>query len=361
VLLSAAEATVLDTDRQQKSFLTHANYIRAFSMLCRAPYTPKQILAVPNWERDLPVLARHARGLGELDPQSLPPPVIAQVQASLRNAWGTELLLALGGTLGADDELVRLMNNWAVVQAYYCCYHGTQALLAARGAKRPENHSKTQREFVSLWVSRKLHCPPWSFGAGARGWCNPPEKQSIDDKINSLSHPSRFNCWSLASKALRTTREERLSERIKEERNRKRTARKQAWEKEQREREGEGKKRLKQPEFGQPRLSAAEKAKVEERLRPFSLMDYLYRLRIKTNYKDAAMFTEGPEDEDASLRVHLALSFLTNCTLLVHELRIQRLVGEKLMLQWVDDWLGKSGPGAGGLGVARRRDLLVSS
>ena len=59
-------------------------------------------------------------------------PIGNQVEASLRNAWGTELLLALGGSLGADDELIRLMNNWAVVQAYYCCYHGAQALLAAR-------------------------------------------------------------------------------------------------------------------------------------------------------------------------------------------------------------------------------------
>jgi hypothetical protein len=328
-------------------------------MLCRAPYTPKQILAVPNWERDLPVLANHARGLGEVDPQSLPAPVVDQVQASLRNAWGTELLLALGGTLGGDDELVRLMNNWAVVQAYYCCYHGTQALLAARGSGRPENHSKTQNAFVSLWVARNLQCPPWSFGAGAQKWCNPPENQSIDDKINSLSHPSRFNCWSLAGKALRTTREERFGERVKEERSRKRTKRKQAWETEQQQRESEGKKRLKEPEFGQPRLTGSEKAKIEGRLRPFSMMDYLYRLRIKTNYKDAAMFTEGPEDEDASIRVHLALSFLTNCTLLVHEMRIQRLVGEKQLLQWIDDWLGKSGPGARGLGLARRRDLLA--
>lgn len=330
-------------------------------MLCRAPYTPKLILTVPTWERDLPALADHIRGLGEFDPPSLPAPVIDQVQASLRNAWGTELLLALGGTLGADDELVRLMNNWAVVQAYYCCYHGTQALLAARGSRRLESHSKTQNEFASLWVTRNLQCPPWSFGVGAKGWCNPPEKQQIDDKINSLSHPNRFNCWSLAGKALRTTREERLSERVKEERNRKRSKRKQTWEKEQMQRESEGKKRLKEPELGQPRLAATEKVKVEERLRPFSVMDYLYRLRIKTNYKDAAMFTDGPEDAEASIRVHLALSFLTGCTLLVHELRIQGLVGEKLMLQWADDWLEKSGPGAEGLGLARRRDLLVSA
>jgi hypothetical protein len=352
---------VTDPDRLQKSFLTHANYIRAFSMLCRSPYTPKGILSVPNWQRDLPALAVHARDRGELDPTSLPAPLVDQVQASLRNAWGTELLLALGGTLGADDELVRLMNNWAVVQAYYCCYHGTQALLAARGSKRLENHSKTQNEFASLWVTRNLQCPPWSFGAGAQGWCNPPETQSIDDKINSLSHPNRSNCWSLAGKALRTTREERLGERVKDERGRKRSKRKQAWVEEQKKRENEGKKRLKEPNFAQPRLTAIEKTKVEERLRPFSMMDYLYRLRIKTNYKDAAMFTEGPEDEDASIRVHLALSFLTGCTLLVHELRIQRLVGEKLLRQWADDWLGKSGPGAGGLGLARRRDLLVSS
>lgn len=44
-------------------------------------------------------------------------PDLDQARASLNNAWGTELLLAFGGEVAPDDELVRLMKNWAVVHA----------------------------------------------------------------------------------------------------------------------------------------------------------------------------------------------------------------------------------------------------
>jgi hypothetical protein len=341
------------------SFLTHANYLRAFSMLCRAPYTPKALLEVPQWTRDLPALKRAMDAIDRLDAPGLPRPVADEVENSLRNGWGTELMLVLSGTIGAEDELLRLMNNWAVVQSYYCCYHALQGLLAARGEIRPEDHARTQGQFVSLWITPKLALPPWSFGAGPQGWCNLLDEAEVDDTISTWRTPDRFTCWSLAGKALRTSRDLRVVERQRAAREGKRKANKKQFEAEEEQRLSEGKRRRKAPVLSLPRLTAEEKRAAEGKVRAYSLMDYLYRLRIKTNYEEPRMFTLGPKDRDASLFVYGAIVAITECTMLAHELRVQRLVGQKTLLTWVDSWLARSASAAEGLGLSRRRDLLA--
>ena len=46
-----------------------------------------------------------------------------------------------------------------------------------------------------------------------------------------------------------------------------------------------------------PRLSALQKQDVDARLRPYTLLDYLCRLRMKANYLDARMYTDGLADQ----------------------------------------------------------------
>ncbi len=116
---------------------------------------------------------------------------VCRTRTSLVNVWGTELLLALGGQLASEEELLRLMNNWAVVQAYYVGYYAVQALLSARGQPRPESHPKTQAQFAALWTDRALHLPPWTLGARDGGWCN-LSSHPIDDSINPWSVAIRF-------------------------------------------------------------------------------------------------------------------------------------------------------------------------
>jgi len=58
------------------------------------------------------------------------------------------------------------------------------------------------------------------------------------------------------------------------------------------------------------RLTDQEKGQLVTKVRPHSMMDYLYRLRIKTNYLDSAMFTDGPSDNlSSSLDISRLLHF----------------------------------------------------
>ena len=189
-----------------ESFRSHANYLRAFAMLCTAPYSEGATLLFTRLQRQLAHLAPVIVALPSMTPPTTAQPRLAQTQTSLVNAWGTEMLLALGGQLASEEELLRLMNNWAAVQAYYVGYHAIQALVSARGQPRPESHPKTQAQFAALWADRALDLPPWTLGARDGGWCN-ASSHDIDDGLNPWSGCDPVSCWSLAAKAIRTTRE----------------------------------------------------------------------------------------------------------------------------------------------------------
>lgn len=341
-----------------ETFRTHHNYLRAFAMLCTTPYQSGVSLLFVKLEKQLAGLAPAIVSSPSMTPPPQAKPDLAQTRISILNAWGTEMLLAFGGQLASEEELLRLMNNWAVVQAYYVTYHAVQALLSARGQLRPESHPKTQAQFATLWTDRQLNLPPWSLGAAYRGWKNTGAR-TIDDSINPWSSCSAKNCWNLAAKALRTTRDDAVAERLSDARERKRGANRKAWREEEVARAAAGRKPRKEPLWPKPQLKTPEKQVVESRVRTFTLLDYLYRLRIKTNYEDAGMFIDGPTDTVSSQQVHTDLSAIASCTLLLHELHIAHIVGKQRFLSWADGWLGPHARGQQ-LGLALRRDLIAA-
>jgi hypothetical protein len=328
-------------------------------MLCETPY---HIGIVPPFRHQLVTtlgdLAPNIVAAPSMSAPATAKPDITQAQGSLTHAWGTELLLAFGRTIASDEPLIRLMNNWAVVQTYYTAYHAVQALIVARGHPRPHSHPKTQAQFATLWADRTLELPPWSLAACDGGWRNEPPN-GIDDTLSSWSSCDPRSCWNLAAKALRTTRDEKVVESLRAARDRARAANKRIWIEEEQRRVAAARKRRKAPDFPRPRLTAAEKQRVEAGIRSYTVLDYLFRLRVKTNYEDAGMFIDGPEDEIASGRVHADLITIASCTMLAHELHVGGVVGKTALMSWVDDWIGRHGAGAS-IGLGLRRDLLAA-
>lgn len=341
-------------DPQVPRFATHANYLRAFASI-------GGFRDMTSADEALRGLATEAHRVFASIPKTDKEIAIEQIKRSLTRAWGTELLLNLNGKVITEDELKRLANNWSVVQAYYVFYHATQALAGVKVHQRAESHPTTQRIFASFWtVPDTTSLSPFTLGFGAMGPKNAPENVAIKDKINTFSRCSVENHFSLAVQALRTTRRVKLPQLINDARKQNKATAVKDWEAKSRERELSGKSSLKTPNFTLPLLTAAEKAVIEEKLRPYSLMDYLFRLRVKTNYQDSAMFTDGPRDELVSTVVHNDLEFLTAGMLLVHEVLISKLVGPEIFESWAQDWL-KTSPGLGrDLGLARRMELIFS-
>ena len=339
--------------KEEGAFLTHANYLRAIASEAGLTLVSTEKKALAR------VAARvsNSRSISDSGSRSIDHD---QVKRSLANAWGTELLLALSGRHAVDDEIVRLANNWAVVQAYYVMYHATQALAVAKGFPRPDSHPKTQNQYASFWIKRSLDLSPWTLGADDRGWVNCPSSRSIDGSVHGWTGCSPATQLSLAAKAFRTTRDDSVAVAVDRLRDRIRADRRREWEAEESARLSQGKKARVKPTWRRPQLSTAERSTAAAKVPPHGLIHYLYRLRVKTNYVDSAMFTDGPPDDTSSTMVQQDLRYIAGSTLLVHELHIAHLVGVARVQKWADDWLAANAPAAGTrpLALQLRRPLL---
>jgi hypothetical protein len=236
-----------------------------------------------------------------------------------------------------DDGLVRLANTWSIVQTYYVLYHSTQALWVARGNERPTSHPKTQGLFISLWVTRNLHLPPLTLGVGAAGYHNVPAGTSMS-QVHPWTNCGRETCWPIAALSLTTTRNDQIDDRKKRLRDGKTAAKAKEWDNRESTRIAMGKHPRQRPPFKTSQLSPVEQAQAEN-VRSYGLIDYLYRLRIRANYVDASLFTDGPEDDQESTALAVHLGVLSAVTLMGHEHRVASLVGPATLNQWMDEFI----------------------
>ena len=337
-----------------EAFRTHSNYIRSFACIAgwRQPDDDSDGVLAAIASRVKLSTRYAATQRHECD--------IIAVQSSLFNCWGTEVLLALAGVYALQDEMIRLSNNWAVVQLYYAVYHAGQALMTALGNQTPQTHEAMRQRFLDLWVNPKDPGPvmPLSLGYGAAGAINAPAGVQLDDAIPNWSSCDRTTCWSLALKALRTTRAEQLPKRFDKARKEKLKQRRQQWARDEAARQARNKAPRKDPTWRRPNLSDGEKEEVAQRLRDYSIVDYLYRLRARSNYEDVSMFSDGPEDDLVSARVHGDLTRLASSCLLIHELHVGQCVGASVLRGWADSWLASNYASPVPLGLSARRQLL---
>jgi hypothetical protein len=305
----------------------------------------------------LPGLAAAVKVAGSLAPAKGAAAGTAEVERHLRSAWGTELLLEMTGAF-IDDELVGLANNWTVVQSYYAAYHAFLALLAAQGAALPAHHEGTQRAWAIFWTGRRLDLPPWALGYGPKGCLNVPAGHVVNESIHSWVGVTNKTCIDLTFKALRTTRDEHVPEAVRRKREELRRDAQRAWRAAEEARLAVGRGPRKPQVFVLPRLTAGEQAQVRERVRARTLLDYLYRLRVKTNYEDAAMFVEGAGTTAASRAVFRALRDITAATLFVLELHVAALTGGTWLADLAAGWASDHVPSGDQRGVVARIGFL---
>lgn len=343
-LVSTAPSGV-DTEM---AFRSHSSYVRALAFeagMTRDADHLTSLKSVDAAVRRVPALQPHS---DKVDYE--------QVRRSLTAAWSTELLLATTAELMIEDELIRVSNNWAVIQAYYAVYHATQALHVARGCQRPENHPATRNLYRAHWVNRRIDLPPWSLGVANRQVTNLPDGRVADLTVSNLVTVTPATQLSLICKALATTWDHAFEERCAAERKRKLAKRRKEVQAENERRAEKGRDPLSLP--GQQRLSKNEKQKLVETTQPATLIDYLYRLRIKANYQDGEMFIVGPTDDFTSRQVLDALRYLIAATLLIHEVNIAQLVDLSRFYDWHVEWLERTSQRESAFGLAGRSFLF---
>lgn len=343
-----------------RSFRTHAGYLTAFRMLAVGGRgrSPKQFLDILT-NRALNAYSGAIKPIqGRID-RSL-------IRSCLYRAWGTEALLCSTSTLSVDADLVRIGLAWGAVQTYYACYGAAQAVLVAEGKPRSESHDATQRQVVQLWAERSFSLEPWSLAAtepGARGACptgflNGPGRP-LDLTIHTWAALEPGQEWDRAGKALRTTRDEKVKDALASARKAKRKTKIQDWKQDESNRRAAGRKPRNEPEFPLPQLTSGEKTHQRSRIRPVTMLDYLYRLRIKANYIDDDLFSQGPVDDDTAVAFASKMEDIVGGTLLVHELRLCKLLDPVWVRSTADHWLSNHRTSESRYGLAARRIILA--
>jgi hypothetical protein len=234
----------------------------------------------------------------------------------LRVAWQTELASRLGSAFD-DPALLRVTSQTLPVNAYYALFNAHRALSRAEG-RATDRHGSFQDGFAKTRAAR-LPVP----------WCatlegNPETPGSCHFEPHALVTPYAFNpvershepaayLWA----ALRMTRRWKYDEaradwlRAKENRKRDGTVRK--------------------------RLPAGEAERIANRMRPTSLLDFVYELRRRVNYETADEYGAEVTDEDIR-RFHSGVVALLDSGMLVVEAQLGRRAGLAALQAVASEW-----------------------
>ena len=213
------------------------------------------------------------------------------VERHLRLAWNTECLLYSGPD---DIDLMRIANQWAPVQAYYAVYTAGEALAYLLDGIQIGAHKKTLRKLTEHLIKTGL--PPWNHAyRGPIG--KPPGQQKPVNLPADLALPSNLQRQNvrpiqMLAKCLKAEHGHRVDDN---------------W-----------KKRPRQYKY-----------KFDPG--PTGLLHFLYRLRLKSNYKEVDLFIARAQNHEVKAFADHLRRF-TSATLTCFEIAVARKSSKKALL-----------------------------
>lgn len=229
-----------------KAFQTYLNYLEAFCRYVHSygPWT--------SYGEDLLCKTKQLQGATTRDTN--------WIRSQMRLAWNTEHLLRT--TPSQHVDLLRISNQWAPVQAYYAVYCSTEAVLHALDGDIIRNHAGALRKIQAYFA--KTAISPWNVcftGASGRerdgiGSRNLPEGLHLPNNLQrNYADP-----LAMIGTCLRAEHGNRIND---------------DWDRTR---------------------SGCRKYAFDPG--PTGLLHFLYRLRIRANYRDVDVFLADAADDD---------------------------------------------------------------
>lgn len=310
----------LATQKNLIRFETNRNYLQAISTLTKMCASDNVV------NRGVLLALRNQKGYGDLRDRT------ATVDwdnlgIMLRNSWTAEV--AVLAALRADNPIqASMLVPWSFVQMYYGLYHIFDVWLAIQGSEN--RTSRTHSEFLSRFselVSKRSCLPePWSASYCGRsdevfGLAYDPLK-----KIVPKNWPQPNDAPEFAAKALQTTHMNRALERLKSPNTK----------------------------------SNKSKTEVSISLPRTTLMDFVYRLRIRTNYNDVDPFLIHVRERQHIDGIAEPLECFYSATMAIAEGLIAKSVGAERYSEIVSDYVKWVGGDIAST-VIQRRDLILEA
>ncbi|MBN2499262.1 MAG: hypothetical protein JXB38_00765 [Anaerolineales bacterium] len=238
----------------------------------------------------------------------------------LRSSWFTELLVV---GEAKNDSLLPYSNPWSMVQLYYIIYLSIRAYFLAFGRKVSSNHTVTLRTIAEDLINVKDRFPlPLSSCLSGMTSSEPFRLDNSPQEItitlnNPLVSPYAVHPWQHYGLLLKTTRARQLKRSFDEYRK------KSCVE----------------------RLPKAKKQEIAQSVRPTTIFDGLYRIRIRSNYSDVDSFVLTSISDSDSIQLSKSICRIIYRTLLIFEILIAKSVGkqqyEKFVINFTTRKLGK--------------------
>lgn len=299
-----------------RALTTYRNYLAALGSFMRAEYgnPSDRLQRVAETQNQLPGFQSIAKTAAYST---------VAVRKLLFNAWHTEVVLNLPEFF-SDPGLIRFTNQWAPVQAYYAIYSLWRAwfLLQQSAAS---THVQCLRSASALVRERHALPVPWDHACRGGFLLRDAEhlafRETSMGDVNALSTPTpRDASGNWISKILRTTRHFFLEQQEAK------------WKKDNR------------TTAGNPyrRIPPAQRHRIRDSLYPTTLFDFLYRLRIRSNYRDVDDFVSGVLTASDAEVYFQALVGFTRTTLLLLEGLVRTAMREGEFDQLANQFLQES-------------------
>jgi len=262
-----------------------------FYLVCVRDYLLAQHKDLPSFIAASPKLLSQVKPAKNLDPLPIEP--------FLRIAWNTEFLLSIDH---GDPNIVRINNQWAPIQSYYAVYSALEALAYSIDGNMPKSHAKTQRKCSAYLIN--LSVTPWDKAfQGAEGKSGSAHKPKNFPSTLAIPHNlqrSGVDPLGMIARCLKAEHSHRIDDKW---RNKKDSG----------------------------------CYKYQYKPGPTTLIHFLYRLRIKSNYQEIDPFVaQAPQHEIAEFAE--ALQAVTSWTLCLLELILMRRFGPKVVMGFAQSY-----------------------
>jgi len=222
--------------------------------------------------------------------------------------WRGELTLRLMTTPppASFSRIAPIAALWVPVQAYYAVHGLGSAALLAVGQSLPQNHTAFRKAMAQL--IRQFFSPDLAVIFQVQP--NAGTQRSFRhlslsmDQCRAQSHletVTELNCGSIVGKSLLTTYDASIEEKLTEQRRR--------------------------LPSGRSRLSPGTRATVESQAAAVSVIDFLWRMRIRSNYEDPKMFVHAAWEPESAVSFCKDLTTLTERVCAELKLIVQRRIG----------------------------------
>lgn len=236
---------ILDEDENEIKFDTYRFYLQCFALVLKESYPTQEDLV-----KFILAHTKQIRGFPEYDKD--------WIDRFLKIAWNTEYLVNID--IGDDIELIKINNQWKLIQIYYVLYCLSEAFCYLLDGAKADSHIKCLKK-VGNFLSKSL-LYPWNLAYhGARG-AKRDEHRPVNfpgDLKVDISNLSRGNIRpiDMIGKCLKAEHSNRIDDEFHK-------------------KKGEYKYKH-DPGYT-------------------TLINFLYRLRIKSNYENVDIFLTSPSD-----------------------------------------------------------------